>query len=42
MNNESFLCILPTLSGDISLNPGPVCNNQSLHSRMSLDQNEAT
>ena len=29
---KSFLCILLILSGDISLNPGPVYNNQSLHS----------
>ena len=32
MNNKSFLRILLILSGDISLNPGPVYNNQSLHS----------
>ena len=32
MNNKSFLRILLLLSGDISLNPGPVYNNQSLHS----------
>ena len=32
MNNKSFLCILLILSGDISLNPRPVHNNQSLHS----------
>ena len=31
-NNKSFLRILLILSGDISLNPGPVYNNQSLHS----------
>ena len=31
MNNKSFLRILLLLSGDISLNPGPVYNNQSLH-----------
>ena len=31
MNNKSFLRILLILSGDISLNPGPVYNNQSLH-----------
>ena len=30
MNNKSFLRILLILSGDISLNPGPVYNNQSL------------
>ena len=32
MNNKSFLRILLILSGDISLNPGPFYNNQSLHS----------
>ena len=32
MNYKSFLGILFILSGDISLNPGPVYNNQSLHS----------
>ena len=32
MNNKFFLRILLLLSGDISLNPGPVYNNQSLHS----------
>ena len=32
MNNKSFLRILHILSGDISLNPGPVCNDQPLHS----------
>ena len=32
INNKSFLRILLLLSGDISLNPGPVYNNQSLHS----------
>ena len=32
MNYKSFLGILLILSGDISLNPGPVYNNQSLHS----------
>ena len=32
MNNKSFLRVLLILSGDISLNPGPVYNNQSLHS----------
>ena len=32
MNNKCFLRILLILSGDISLNPGPVYNNQSLHS----------
>ena len=32
INNKSFLCILPTLSGDISLNPRPVYNNESLDS----------
>ena len=32
MNNKSFLRILLILSGDISLNLGPVYNNQSLHS----------
>ena len=32
MNNKSFLRILLILSGDFSLNPGPVYNNQSLHS----------
>ena len=32
MYNKSFLRILLILSGDISLNPGPVYNNQSLHS----------
>ena len=31
MNNKSFLGILLVLSGDVSLNPGPVYNNQSLH-----------
>ena len=31
-NNKSFLRILLILSGDVSLNPGPVYNNQSLHS----------
>ena len=30
MNSKSFLCILLILSGDISLNPGPTDNNQSL------------
>ena len=29
IHNKSFLCILLTLSGDISLNLGPFCNNQS-------------
>ena len=44
MNNKSFLHIMLTLSGDISLNPGPVYNNQLLHSKngMSLDQKEST
>ena len=32
MNNKSFLRILLILSGDISLNPGPVYNNGSLDS----------
>ena len=32
MNNKSFLRILLILSGDISLNPRPFYNNQSLHS----------
>ena len=32
MNNKSFIRILLILSGDISLNPGPGYNNQSLHS----------
>ena len=32
INNKSFLRILLLLSGDISLNPGPVYNNQSLRS----------
>ena len=32
MNKKSFLRTLLILSGDISLNPGPVYNNQSLHS----------
>ena len=32
MNNKSFLRILLILSSDISLNPGPVYNIQSLHS----------
>ena len=32
INNKSFLRILLLLSGDISLNPGPVYKNQSLHS----------
>ena len=32
INNKSFLGILLLLSGDFSLNPGPVYNNQSLHS----------
>ena len=32
INSKSFLRILLLLSGDISLNPGPVYNNQSLHS----------
>ena len=32
MNIKSFLRILLILSGDISLNPGPVYNNPSLHS----------
>ena len=31
MNNKSFLPILLIFSGDISLNPGPVYNKQSLH-----------
>ena len=31
MNNKSFLRIVLILSVDISLNPGPVYNNQSLH-----------
>ena len=35
INNKSFLCILLLLSGDISLNPGPVYNNQSLNSNES-------
>ena len=32
INNKSFLRILLLLSGDISLNPGPFYNNQSLDS----------
>ena len=32
MNKKSFLRILLILTGDISLNPGPGYNNQSLHS----------
>ena len=32
MNNKSFFRILLIVSGDISLNPGPVYNNQSLNS----------
>ena len=32
INNKSFLRILLLLSGDISLNPAPAYNNQSLHS----------
>ena len=32
MNNKYFFRILLILSGDIGLNPGPVYNNQSLHS----------
>ena len=32
MENKSFLRILLILSGDISLNPRPVYNNQSLYS----------
>ena len=32
MNSKSFLDILHILSGDVSLNPGPVYNNQSLDS----------
>ena len=32
MNNKSFLSILLVFVGDISLNPGPIYNNQSLHS----------
>ena len=32
MNSKSFLRIFSTFSGDISLNPGPVYNNQSLQS----------
>ena len=32
MNSKSFLCILLILSGDISVNPGPVYNNESLDS----------
>ena len=32
MNNKSFLGILLIISGDISLNPGPVYNNQPLDS----------
>ena len=35
INNKSFLRILLLLSGDISLNPGPVYNNQSLNSNES-------
>ena len=31
-NNKSFLHILLILSGDITLNPGPVYNNKSLDS----------
>ena len=30
MNNSSFIHIWLILSGDITLNPGPVYNNQSL------------
>ena len=30
MNNSSFIHILLILSGDITLNPGPVYHNQSL------------
>ena len=30
MNNSSFIHILLILPGDITLNPGPVYNNQSL------------
>ena len=32
INNKCFLPILLILSGDISLNPEPFSNNQSLHS----------
>ena len=32
MNNKSFLRILVILAGDISLNPGPFYNNESLDS----------
>ena len=32
MNSKSFLRTLSPFSGDISLNPGPVYNNQSLYS----------
>ena len=30
MNNKYFLCILLILSGDISLNSGPIYNNHRL------------
>ena len=30
MSNKSFLCIVLILSADISLNPGPIYNNDSL------------
>ena len=32
MNSKSFLRTLSPFSGDISLSPGPVYNNQSLYS----------
>ena len=31
INNKSFYCLLLILSGDISLNPGPVCKHQILN-----------
>ena len=31
VNDKSFYCLLITLSGDISLNPGPVCKHQLLN-----------
>ena len=36
INNKSFLQILLILSGDISLNPGPVCDNKSLDTKECL------
>ena len=35
INNKSFYCLLIILSGDISLNPGPICKHQLLNMKES-------